>query len=265
VQVHAAVAHRPGDPHRDVEPGAVERLERAHRQPEAPDGGVDRSDVRPPRVDLPDGLESEPQADPAEDESRDVPLDEDGRPVEDLDDGPRGLDGPVGGVLAPDHLHCVRRIDGAREAHPDDPSRAVGRRGEVRDRDRSGIGREEGVLGCELVRCGEDVPRAVRVPEGRLDDQVGGRERGTGIGRRLDSPGDAPRTLGVATREALRQPPGCLGERVPVGVGQRHGVAGGRERAGDPATGRPDTDDGHPLGSVRRGHLRYGRGHHRPR
>src|SRR6476661_3870420 len=134
----------------------------------------------------------------------------------------------VAGLEAADHLHQLHQRHRVHEVHADHLLRALGGRGQAGDRDRAGVGGEDGAVPGHLVQLGEDAQLQLDVLGRSLDQEVGvGR-----LGRRLD-----PLERGVARRLVQAALLGQLRERrLDAGYGllqlvRRHVAEGDFEAA----------------------------------
>ncbi len=142
----------------------------------------------------------------------------------------------------PHHRHRVEEMD-------TDEARRIGRRlGEPRDRDRTGVARED--RGCRemFADAGENRALDFLALGRRFDDEVGGGE-GAMVGNGRDA---FEQRIGVALAHLLfrDQAAECLGDAGlarfgagDVDVGEEHVVAGARRHLRDPRAHLPRSDN----------------------
>src|SRR5882724_2921006 len=157
------------------------------------------------------------------------------------------LDGVVG-LLArretADDLDQLHDRDGVHEVHADDFVRPAGGGGQAGDRDRAGVGGEDGLRRARPVELGEDLLLDLQPLDHRLDHQLR-LGQGLNLPRRLHSGegGIAGRGVELAL---LDQPPEALADLghaarqgVRDHVDQHHVIASLRRHLGDAVPHRP--------------------------
>ena len=82
----------------------------------------------------------------------------------------------VCGELGPDHLDQRQQRRGVEEVHAEHALRPRRRRRDLRDRQRGGVRREDGVLRRDPVQLGEELSLRLDLLHDRLDDEVAGGE-----------------------------------------------------------------------------------------
>ena len=173
---------RLGGVHVDVDPDQIEELARAERPTRAVLHALVEILGRDPcLVEDADAVVEQRDQDAVDHETWGV-VAADRRLADALGEGVGGLEDVVRCQLGADDLHERHQRSGVEEVHPDDPFRPCGRRGDLRHRERRGVGGEDRIRADDAVELGEELSLHLQVLEGRFDDQATAGEVGQ-VGR----------------------------------------------------------------------------------